>query len=43
MKHIKKVLEIARHRNGVMGEPFYAIRFLDRENGEMVAVVFGTA
>lgn len=36
-----KVLEIAYHRNGVGGEPFYAVRFtLAEEAGEFLGIVF---
>ena len=28
-----KVLEVARHRNGICGEPFYVIRFIDNPDG----------
>lgn len=34
--------EVARHRNGVCGEGFYAIRFYDLDqNREFVATIFG--
>lgn len=37
-----KILQIARHRNGVCGAPFYVVTFTDREHGAdvMLAVVF---
>lgn len=35
-----KVSQVAYHRNGVGGEGFYAIRFNDPEQGDMVASVF---
>ena len=28
-----KVLEVPRHRNGICGEPFYVIRFIDNPDG----------
>lgn len=36
------VVEIAYHRNGICGEPFYAIRFIDQErpDREMLGIVF---
>ena len=40
-----KVLEIARHRNGVCGAPFHVVRFEDagEESGAFVATVFEAA
>lgn len=36
-----KALEVARHRNGVCGEPFYVVRFVCPEgDGEFVAIRF---
>ena len=35
-----KVTQVESHRNGVGGEPFYAVRFTDAEEGAMLAVVF---
>lgn len=37
-----KIVEIARHRNGVCGAPFWAVLFDDAEHGRMVATVFDT-
>ena len=40
---VAKVHEIVRHRNGVGGAPFYAVRFLggkDVEGREFIATVF---
>lgn len=35
-----EIKEVARHRNGVGGEPFHAILFEDEEHGSMVAIVY---
>lgn len=35
-----KIKQVARHRNGVGGDPFYAILFECPEYGDMVASVF---
>jgi hypothetical protein len=34
-----KILEVAWHRNGCCGEPFYAVRFVD-EGTKLLALVF---
>jgi len=35
------IIEVARHRNGISGEPFYVIRFTYiAQNIHMVAIVF---
>lgn len=34
-----KILEVAWHRNGCCGEPFYAVRFID-EGTKLLALVF---
>lgn len=35
------VHEIAHHRNGICGEPFYVVRFDDKEAGKnMIGIVF---
>lgn len=41
-KYVKSIVQIDHHRNGVGGEPFYAILFQDaeKENGLMVATVY---
>jgi hypothetical protein len=37
-----QILEIASHRNGIGGEPFYAVRFREKRGGPvMLGVVFG--
>ena len=33
MKLIKKIIQIARHRNGVRGAPFHAIQFESKQDG----------
>ena len=36
-----EALEVARHRNGVCGEPFYVVRFVCPEaDGEFIAIRF---
>lgn len=41
--NVTTVKEIAHHRNGVCGEPFFVVRFTDTElDSEMVATVFPT-
>lgn len=41
-KAIRKVIEVAQHRNGVSGEPFSVVRFTSTEaEGEFIGVVFG--
>lgn len=43
MPHPMRLVEIARHRNGVGGEPFTVVRFTMREDGtsrNMVAILF---
>lgn len=37
---MRELIEIAHHRNGICGEPFYVVRFDDTEGGRMVATVF---
>jgi hypothetical protein len=39
-KLIKKVTQIEYHRNGVCGDPFYAVLFTDSEKRNMLGVVF---
>ncbi len=34
------IREIAHHRNGVSGEPFYVVNFHCEEQGNMIGVVF---
>lgn len=34
------VIEMAHHRNGIAGDPFYVVRIKDEENGEMVVIRF---
>ncbi len=38
---MRKVLNVAHHRNGVSGEPFYVIRFKDGRQ-DMIGMVFET-
>lgn len=33
-KIVKDILEIARHRNGVSGQPFWAVRFIADANDD---------
>ena len=40
MKTIKSVSMVSYHRNGVNGEGFYAVLFVDFEDRQMVASVF---
>lgn len=41
MKNVKRIIQVAYHRNGVSGEGFHAVRFeADEVKGEMVAIVF---
>jgi hypothetical protein len=40
IKPLLKIIEIASHRNGVTGEPFWVVRFDERGNGRMVAILF---
>lgn len=41
---IRRVQQVAHHRNGVAGEPFHAVLFENAEDGAlMVGVVFDTA
>jgi hypothetical protein len=35
-----KIIDASYHRNGVAGEPFWAILFDDAENGRMIASLF---
>ena len=35
-----KINNIQYHRNGICGEPFYVINFVDKEIGNMIGVVF---
>ena len=35
-----KINNIQYHRNGISGEPFYAINFDEKEFGNMIAIVF---
>jgi len=37
-----QVEEVAHHRNGVSGEDFYVVRFMDEHNGAMIGIVFAT-
>ena len=38
---IKKVLEVASHRNGVGGERFYVVKFISRETDDtMIGITF---
>ena len=34
------ITQIARHRNGISGEPFYVVTFRCPDNGPMIATVF---
>jgi hypothetical protein len=34
------IKEIEHHRNGIAGAPFDVVRFTDKENGNMVGIVF---
>ena len=38
---VKTIHDVAYHRNGVGGEPFYVVTFTDDENGAMIGTVFG--
>jgi len=40
MSRVKEVHQAAFHRNGISGEPFWAILFKDDEDREMVGIVF---
>lgn len=40
MTEIREITEVARHRNGIGGESFYAVSFVDSEGQNMVATVF---
>jgi hypothetical protein len=40
MKMVKKVRQVAYHRNGVSGEPFYVVRFVGMAGEEHVAILF---
>ena len=37
---VSRILQIAHHRNGVCGAPFYAIMFRDMEGRQMLATLF---
>lgn len=39
---MKKILDVAHHRNGVSGSPFYVIRFRDGKQ-EMIGILFDTS
>jgi hypothetical protein len=39
----RSIMQIAFHRNGVSGVPFYAIQFHDSETGNALATVFPEA
>lgn len=39
-KLISSITQIAHHRNGICGATFYAVIFKDRDNQNMLAMVF---
>jgi hypothetical protein len=40
MKMIKKIIDVAHHRNGVCGTPFDVVLFTDKDTGQkMVGIV----